>query len=164
MLRKFLASAKTHRTNVHPITRFTYRVCAFYSDGMREVAHARVALNLQTWFVDSYNKITQTGPREKYDQTKRSMGVAWAVTHFVFHPADARVSDGRPSWPVTGNDNAALNVLQNGRRWRESRLFQKRLGALKQPNNEIKVVEVDSAKNSVGLTGCSTHPRYSRYV
>ena len=61
MLRELFSGTKTRRTDVHSIAWFTYRIGTFHSDTMRQVAHACVALDLQTWLIDSY-KITQQAP------------------------------------------------------------------------------------------------------
>ena len=54
MLPKFFPTAETCRADVYPISNLADWICAFYSNGMGEVAVTRVALDLQARFVHSY--------------------------------------------------------------------------------------------------------------
>ncbi len=89
---KLLPTAKTCRTDVHAVSDLAHGVGAFYSYGMREVASAAVALDLQAGLVHSYY-VSKGKKREIPKVAKEERAARCKETHFESPLAGTPSSD-----------------------------------------------------------------------
>lgn len=96
MVAKLFPTAKTRWTDVDAVPHLARRVCTFYAYGMREVAGAAVAFDLQARLAHSYYVI-KSKKRENPEEVREETGARWketSGTHFGSPLAGTPSSDG----------------------------------------------------------------------